>query len=226
MKVRRIAMLSAFVVSVVGTAAVARAEAPEDMHYSADISGDSVLMSVDSGRLAVADGQLQIRDPGDVLVGGIPLLYERDGKRWPIAATITGRTARLTPSTDPAAATPAPFPALTQVDLNPGSDQFNDALSHFGTQVGIGTALGGLIGTVIGAGIGCLAGGLAAGSVAAIPSIGVLAVPGFLGGCLLTAVAAGAIGGLVGTIAVGVPVAIAAAILFFNTVDQPAAPTN
>ncbi|MFI5782264.1 hypothetical protein [Nocardia sp. NPDC051570] len=226
MNARLVAVLSFFVTALVGTAAVVHAQPPQELHYSAGLSGDSVLLSIDAGSLVVADGQLQIRDPGNVVVGGIPLVYERNGRRWPIAASVDGRTARITPSVDPAAAIPAPDPMLTQVDLNPGSDQFNDALSHFSTEVGVATALGALIGTAIGAGLGCLLGGLAAGAVAAVPTIGVLAVPGFLGGCLVTAVAGGAIGGLIGTIAFGVPVAIAAAILFFGAINQPPVPST
>ncbi|MCM6779045.1 hypothetical protein NDR87_36790 [Nocardia sp. CDC159] len=226
MKAIRAAVLPAFLTALVGTSGVVHAQPPAEMTYTAKVSGDSVILDIDSGTLSVANGQLQIRDPGGALVGGIPLGYERAGMRWPVAASVDGRTARLTPSTDPAAAVPAPIPALTQVDLNPESDQFNDALSHFSTQVGVGAALGGLIGTVVGAGIGCVLGGVVAGTTAAIPTIGLLAVPGFLGGCLITAAAAAAIGGVVGTIAIGVPVAIAAGILLFDTVEQPPAPAT
>ncbi|MBF6329963.1 hypothetical protein IU452_15685 [Nocardia transvalensis] len=206
------------IAGLLGPAAGADAQAPgPEMHYSAEISGNSVVLHTDTGSLSVVDGQLRILDPTGVVVGGIPLNYQRDGKRWPIAASVHDTTAQLTPSTDPGQATPAPPPP----GLDPESDTFNDALSHFSTQVGVGAALGGLIGTVIGAGVGCLAGGLVAGATAAVPTVGVLAIPGFLGGCLVTAAAAAAIGGVAGTIAVGVPVAIAAGILFFNTVNAP-----
>ncbi|MGF6889362.1 hypothetical protein ABIA39_008829 [Nocardia sp. GAS34] len=190
--------------------------------YTASVVDRSVVVSTDSGSLTVRGNQFQVLDAAGDLIGGIPLTYQRDGKDWPIAAKIDGRTARLMPSTDPADARPASrAPMLRDVDA--ASDTlFNQAVSNAFIEVSLGTALGTLIGTAIGAGIGCVAGGAAVGAAAGVPTVGVLAIPGFLGGCIATAAVTGPIGGMIGMATVGVPVAIAAAVQYYNTINKPA----
>ncbi|MGV9823445.1 hypothetical protein [Nocardia xishanensis] len=205
-----------------GDNSVLTAPVARGINYTASVVDRSVVLSTDLGSLTVQGNQFQILDMAGNIIGGIPLTYQRDGKDWPIAAKIDGRTATLTPSTDPADARPTSTePVLKDVDA--ASDAlFNLAATNAFMQLSLGVSLGTLIGTAIGAGIGCIAGGAAVGAAAAVPTIGLLAIPGFLGGCIVTAAATGPIGGMIGMVTVGVPAAIAAAIQFYNTVSKPA----
>ena len=194
--------------------------------YTGSVVDRSVVLSTDAGSLTVQDNQFQVLDAAGNLIGGIPLTYQRDGKDWPIAAKIDGRTATLMPSTAPADARPSKVEPLLK-DVDAASDAlFNGAITNAFMQLSLGTALGTLVGTAIGAGIGCIAGGVAVGAAAGVPTVGVLAIPGFLGGCIATAAVTGPIGGMIGMVTVGVPVAIAAAIQYFNTVNHPPAPAS
>lgn len=212
--VRTVHRLTRFLAASASTAAIGAAstltahadpEAP-GIRYTARAVGDAVVLTTDSGSLDTAGDQLEIRDDAGVLRASLPLGYYQDNRRWPIAARLDGTTATLTPSVDPAAATPAPgfTDQLHDVALDPESPEFTDALKNFTAIVGVGTAVGTLIGTIVGAGVGCVAGGALVGGAATIPTIGVLTIPGFLGGCLVTAIPVAALGGLIGTITFGV----------------------
>ncbi|MFC9763461.1 hypothetical protein [Rhodococcus jostii] len=204
------------------------AEILPGIHYTASVVDKSVVLTTDGGSLTTRGGEFQVLDAAGNLVAGFPLTYQRDGREWPIAAQIDGRSATLTPSADPSTATPLKNAALplqpTASDVQ--SPEFSAALINFGTEVALGIGIGSLIGTVIGAGIGCIAGGALVGSAVAVPTIGTLAVPGFLGGCLVTGAAAGAIGAVAGTIIVGGPVAVASALQFHDAINAPAAETT
>ncbi|MFE9580684.1 hypothetical protein ACFYO1_30200 [Nocardia sp. NPDC006044] len=210
------------IAALIGSANTAHAD-PEtaDIHYTAGVVGTSVVLSTDSGTLTAADGQFRLSDRTGRLLVSMPLSYQRDAKVWPITAKIDGNTATLTPGTDPAAARPAP-PELRDIAIDPQSTDFNTAVMNFATVTGLGVALGTLIGTAIGAGIGCVAGGALVGAAAAVPTIGVLAVPGFLGGCLVTGAAAAPIGAIIGTIALGVPAAVIGGLLFAGSLGKQA----
>lgn len=205
---------------VAGSLTTAQADAdPAGIQYTAQAVGDSMTLSTDGGSLDTADDQLEIRDDSGNLMAAFPLGYYRDNRRWPIAARIDGNTATLTPSVDPASATPAPGTTdqLNDIALDPQSPAFGAALSTFSTIVGIGTALGTVIGTLVGASLGCLLGGLLVGGAATLPTFGVLTIPGFLGGCIVTAIPGAALGAIVGTIVFGVPAIIIGGILLGGT---------
>ncbi|KAA8885235.1 hypothetical protein F3087_30930 [Nocardia colli] len=196
---------------VAGSLSTAQADPePAGLHYTAQALGGSMVFSTDSGSLDTADDKLEIRDDSGNLMAAFPLGYYRDNQRFPIAARIDGNTATLTPSVDPASATPAPGTTdqLNDIALDPMSPAFGAALSTFSTIVGIGTALGTIIGTLVGATLGCLLGGLLVGGAATIPTFGALTIPGFLGGCIVTAIPGAALGAIVGTIVFGVPAII------------------
>ncbi|QIS03085.1 hypothetical protein F5X71_12870 [Nocardia brasiliensis] len=227
--------LTRFLVASTSTAAICAAatltaHADPDLpgiHYSARTLGDAVALSIDSGSLNTASDHLEIRDDAGELRASFPLVYYRDNRRWPIAAQIDGTTATLTPGLDPATATPAPgvTDPLHDVALDPESPAFTKALENFTAVVGVGTALGTLIGTVVGAGLGCVVGGALVGGAATVPTIGVLTIPGFLGGCLVTAIPVAAIGGVIGTIAFGIPAVVIGGVLLGDALSkQNAAP--
>ncbi|WP_433576347.1 hypothetical protein [Nocardia brasiliensis] len=211
------------VAALAGSAATAHAQAePAEMHYTASAVGASVVLTTDVGALRAVDGRFEVRDPYDRLVVSMPLSYQNDNKVWPITARIDGRTATLTPGTDPVTARPAPA-ELRDIAIDPQSADFNTAVMNFATVAGLGVALGTLIGTTIGAALGCVAGGALVGAAAAVPTIGVLAVPGFLGGCLVTGAAAAPIGAIIGTIVLGVPAAVIGGLLFAGALGKQAA---
>ncbi|WP_405161334.1 hypothetical protein OG203_34025 [Nocardia sp. NBC_01499] len=215
-----VTVAACMVAALVGSAGTSHAAAPE-IHYTAGMVDKSVVLTMDAGSLTARDGQFLINDNAGRLLVSMPLSYQRDSKVWPITAKIDGNTATLTPSTDPDAAEPAP-PELRDIAIDPQSADFNTAVMNFATVAGLGVALGTLIGTAIGAGIGCVAGGALVGAAAAVPTIGVLAVPGFLGGCLVTGAAAAPIGAIIGTIALGVPAAVIGGLLFAGALGKQA----
>lgn len=195
------------------------------IHYNASLVDHSVVISTDLGSLAAKDNQLQFIDGAGKAVVALPLSYQLAGKTFPIAAQINGNTATLTPNTDPAAATPAvsDIPVATEIDAT-ANPNFNQALSNLSSEVSIGVAVGSLIGTAIGAGLGCIAGGLLVGAGAGAVTIGTLAVPAAIGGCLVTGAALGAIGAVAGTIFVGGPVVAVALFQFASELANPPAP--
>ncbi|WP_280448725.1 hypothetical protein [Nocardia brasiliensis] len=160
------------IAALTGSAATTHAQAePAEMHYTASAVGDSVVLSTDVGALRAVDGRFEVRDPADGLVVSMPLSYQNDNKVWPITARIDGRTATLTPGTDPATARPAPA-ELQDIAIDPQSTDFNTAVMNFATVAGLGVALGTLIGTTIGAALGCVAGGALVGAAAAGAPLG------------------------------------------------------
>ncbi|MFI9508000.1 hypothetical protein [Nocardia sp. NPDC052566] len=211
-------------IATIASATATADPAPETIGYTLRLVDKSVTLTVDAGSLTAGDGQLQLKDRTGAPVTSLPLTYQRGGAIWPIAAAIDGSTVTLTPDTAPDHAKPAqgPAPDLREIAIDPQSTAFNTALMNFSTQAGLGVSLGALIGTAIGATVGCVAGGLAVGAAAAVPTIGTLAIPGFLGGCLVTAAALGAIGAVVGTVVVGIPVAATGALLFLDALGKQA----
>ncbi|MFI5780559.1 hypothetical protein [Nocardia sp. NPDC051570] len=241
MRFTKLAATSALVIAAVGiSAGTAYADVPSTpasnstlqtdllpgIHYKASLVDHSVVVSTDSGSMAARDGQFQFLDGSGQVVAALPLSYQRGGQSFPIAAAVDGHTATLTPSTDPAQATPvaAQVPDLRNVDAT-ANPNFNQAVSNLSSEVAIGVAIGTLIGTAIGAGIGCIAGGVVAGAAGAAVTIGTLAVPAALGGCLVTGAALAAIGAVAGTIIIGGPVTAVALFQFFADLATPPAPT-
>lgn len=192
-------------------------EAPADatalpgIHWEAEIVGRSVALRTDIGSLVAKDDQFQVVDPNGIVVAGFPLSYFMDGAQYPISAEIQGNEAILTPIMDPAAARTAEMP-IKHVDA-----QTDMALGAAATQFGLASGVGSLIGTIIGLVGGCVLGAL---------TVGALTAPIFFagapGGCIMGASIGVALGAAAGVIALGLPVGIAAAIQFFQTINAPA----
>ncbi|MEC3954106.1 hypothetical protein VMT65_13795 [Nocardia sp. CDC153] len=232
-----LAVLSAAALSVTAATANAApapsnpAPRPSGLHFTATIVGNSVEVTTDGGTLTATDGRFAVRDANGEVLDGIPLTYQRDGKTWPIAAEIHGDSATLTPATDPARAVPASAPAVpaaltdaalhdTAIDWQ--SPDFNSAVMNFSTMAGLGVTLGTLIGTVVGATIGCVAGGVALAAALGTVTIGTLTIPGFLGGCLVTGAALGAIGAVIGNIFIAGPLGGIGALQFLDAMNKQA----
>ncbi|WP_327143572.1 hypothetical protein [Nocardia sp. NBC_01327] len=181
------------------------------IHYTANVVDHSVVLRTDAGRLTVRGAQLEVLDAQGNLALGMPLTYRLDQKDWPIAAQIDadGRTVTLTPSTDPAAAA-----AVTEAKPIFSQDDFNDALSVAGTQIGLATAIGGMVGAAIG-----LAGGCVAGAVVGTTLMPPAFLVGAPGGCIAGAGVGAGLGTAIGTLAVGIPVTVVSVIQVINTLN-------
>lgn len=235
-----IAALSAATLSVTAVTANAEpaqpdpARQPSGLHFTAQVVDHAVEVSTDGGTLTATDGRFEVHGADGSVLDGIPLTYQRDGKVWPIAAEIHGTTATLTPGTDPAQAVPIADPAapaiptaltdaaLHDIAIDWQSTDFNTAVMNFSTMAGLGVTLGTLVGTVIGATIGCVAGGIVVGAAAGTITIGALAIPGFLGGCLVTGAALGAIGAVIGNIFIAGPLGGIGALQFLDAMNKQA----
>ncbi|MFI5784042.1 hypothetical protein [Nocardia sp. NPDC051570] len=193
---------------------VTRTDLAPGIHWTADRVDNSVVVKIDAGSLAARDGQFQVLDAAGTVVAGLPLSYGMNGLEFPIAATIDGNTATLTPSTDPATATPVRM--LQPVDAQ---SDFDSALSAAGTQFGLAVGVGALIGTIVGGIGGCVLGAIVPAAL-----LTPIFFPGWIGGCLAGAAAGVALGAAAGTVLLGLPVGIASAIQFFQRLNTPQVP--
>ncbi|MEU6558996.1 hypothetical protein [Nocardia nova] len=214
MKLRKFAATSALVIAALGISTGTSFAAPApaanpDIHYTANVVDKTVVVKTDAGSLTTEGNQFQVRDNAGAVVAGFPLSYQRDGLEYPIAAQISGNQATLVPSTDPAAAHPAPM--LHDVASREDLDAANQSAIN---ELGIATSIGTLVGTAIG-----IVGGCALGAVAGTPF---LVLPGWIGGCLTGAALGAPLGAAAGLVAVGGVSGVLVAIEYFNRINAPA----
>ncbi|MFE3254327.1 hypothetical protein ACFXPS_05920 [Nocardia sp. NPDC059091] len=223
------AMLAATLIAAATPAAADPTASPDTpsvglapaVHYTAYQSGPSALISTDSGSLTIEGGRFQIRAATGEVLGSIPLEFNLDDIALPIDAHIDGNTATLTPSLDPARAhyKPAALPFEDQAPFKTPYDREVAAWGRLASTVTTAAAGGAMVGA-IGAGlIGCLLGGATAGL--ATGPVAMLFGAGPLAGCLIGAAALAPVGVLGGAIFVGAPIAAAAVIQYFATVNAP-----
>lgn len=242
MKTTKLAALSAMTIAAIGLAAgtayadPAPAPAPSDalnvelaphINYKAYDNGASAVITTDAGTLNVADGKLQIKDNAGIVVGGLPLQLGIDQFTLPISAKVEGNTATLTPELDKAVYHDVALPFEESAPWKTPYEREQAAWTRFTSTVSLGAAIGVIIGAVSAAVVGCAAGiGLVAipatpvilGSFGALAAVG---IPAALLGCVGGAALFAPVGTLVGAIAVGAPVAIAAGIQYFTTINAP-----
>lgn len=215
MKLSKFAATSALVIAALGVStgsafATPAAPAEPGIHYTAHIVDESVVVHTDAGSLTTAGNEFQVRDNTGDVVAGFPLSYLRDGLEYPIAARIDGNRATLVPSTDPAAAHPAPM--LHDVASREDLDAANQSAIN---ELGLATSVGTLVGTAIG-----MAGGCALGAVVGTPF---LIVPGAIGGCLTGAALGAPLGAAAGLVTVGGVSGVLVAIEYFQRISAPPA---
>ncbi|MGO4617465.1 hypothetical protein AB4305_24180 [Nocardia sp. 2YAB30] len=207
-------VISALSISA-GTAAADPVQDTPDVHFQANVVDRSVVLTMDAGALTVSDNHLQFLDRHGASVATLPLTYVRGGNAMPIAAQLDGDTVTLTPSNDPADASPLSGSTAQEIDAL-SHPNFNAALGNFSMSMMAAATVGSLLGSAIGGGIGCVAGGVVGGATGGVVSIGLLAIPAAIGGCLVTGAALAAIGAVAGTVIVGIPALIAAGAQFWN----------
>ncbi|MBF6350266.1 MULTISPECIES: ammonium transporter [Nocardia] len=166
-----------------------------DIGYRTELAGDTVVTTLTHGTFESAGENVDIVDESGATVVTLPLSVREGTVEYPLPHEIRedGRVLELTAVKDPATARPAAeFVASPQENLA--------AQNNFASQFGLATAIGGFIGTAIGALVGLT---------------GIVTGPG-----VVASIIAGAtIGGIIGTIAVGGPTLVIAAVDLVNTLN-------
>ncbi|GAB0107859.1 hypothetical protein JMUB6875_68600 [Nocardia sp. JMUB6875] len=200
------------------------------VHWTASADDRSGTITTDIGSMDVENGVFEIKGADGTVVAGTELTFRVDDFVFPIAAEIRGLTATLTPQFDLQHAVYQPV-ALPFEDTAPWKtpyDREQAAWNRMKDTISIGATIGTLVGGIGGAAVGCALGGIAVGSGVSLATgiIGGLFffLPGAVVGCLAGAAAMGALGAVAGMILVTAPVAIAAAVQYFTTINQPFIP--
>ena len=218
------ALVAAAMVATAGTAAADHVDGGA-VNYRAEVDANSVMISTDSGSLAVDNGAFEIKAPSGTVLAGSQLSFRVDDFVFPIMADIKGRTATLTPKFDLAHATYKPI-ALPYDDQAPWKNQYDReqaAWSRMSSTIITGASIGTTVGGIAGGAVGCLLGGIAGATVAAATIVGLFGpfLPAAAIGCIGGILAIGALGTLAGQLLITAPVAILAAVQYFTTINQP-----
>ncbi|MTE12072.1 hypothetical protein [Nocardia aurantiaca] len=226
MLMRKFAATAALAVAALGVTAgtVNAAPAADDngaINYAVTTTDTSSILRTDAGSLVNDNGNLEIKASNGTVVAKMPLSFRVDDFEFPIAAEISDRTATLTPQydMDHAVYKPVALPYEDQAPWKSDYDREQAAFNRMKDTIGTGATIGTLVGGIGGAAVGCVA-GVAAGLVATGALAGLFGL-GPLGGCVLGAATVGFLGTLAGQILITAPVAIAAAIQYFSTVNEP-----
>ncbi|MGW6117988.1 hypothetical protein ACWFRF_03015 [Nocardia sp. NPDC055165] len=188
-----------------------------EVHYAATQSGKSAVVTVDAGSLLIDQDRLQVKGQQGQLLASMPLSFHLDDKILPIEATVEGRTATLTPVTDPArAVTATAIASLEDVAARTREERDREAFTKMDGQIRFSVMVGAIIGGVLAGGVGCVVGG-----VVAAPTAVLTAIFGPLAGCVAGALAMAPVGALGGTLFVAAPVALASALQYFATINSP-----
>ena len=229
---RKIVTVTAGLVAAVGIASGSAGAAPPAQHpaqpavgFTAHATDTQSIVTTDAGSMVVQNGIFKVKAANGTVVAGMPLTFRVDDFEFPIAADIAGRTATLTPKFDRAHATykPVSLPYENTAPWKTPYDREQAAWSRLTSTISMGATLGTLVGGLGGGAVGCVLGGIAGATVAAATIVGLFGafIPAAAIGCLGGIVAVGALGTLAGQILITAPAAIAAAVQYFTTINQP-----
>ncbi|MEV5652545.1 hypothetical protein AB0L57_30210 [Nocardia sp. NPDC052254] len=178
--------------------------------YTSSTADQSVVIETGAATLVTAGGQFQVRDASGATVAGVS---EFAAEPQALAA------AHAAPEVRAAARAATPALRLGDIDGDPQTERFDTAVqaavNEFGLATAVGTMTGGLIGVAVGCGVGAIAGGVVGAPVLDAAGLTLIA------GCLAGAGVLGGLGAILGAALLGVPVGIASAIKFQNTMNQP-----
>ena len=198
MKLRKFAAAVVPLLAIATFGAAAAHAAPArtpDIGYRAELAGKTVVTTLTHGTFEVDGETVDIVDESGATVVTLPLTIREGTTEYllPHKVRDDGHVLELTATKDPAKAqSTVGFVASPQENLA--------AQNYFASQFGIATAVGGFIGTALGALVGLT---------------GIVSGPG-----VVASVIAGAtIGGIIGTIAVGGPTLVIAALDLVNTLN-------
>ncbi|MGK8522839.1 hypothetical protein ACRS6B_15325 [Nocardia asteroides] len=233
MVLRKIATISTFAVAISGVTAGHAVAAPHDaggavVNYTATTSADSVVVQIDSGSMQVENGVFAVKANDGTVLAGTPLQFRVDDFVFPIAADITGRSATLTPRFDleHAEYRPVALPFEDTAQWRTPYEREVAAFTRLKDTVATGAAIGTVVGGLGGGLVGCVLGGIAGATVAAATIVGMFGpfIPAAAVGCLGGILAVGALGTLAGQLLVTAPIAVAALVQYFTTINQPFVP--
>ncbi|MFE9321997.1 hypothetical protein ACIHDR_32380 [Nocardia sp. NPDC052278] len=229
MLMRKFAATSALVIAALGATAGTVNAAPETdngaVNYTATATPSSTIIKTDAGSLVDEGGVFKIKAVDGTTLAGTELSFRVDDFVFPIAADIQDHTATLTPQFDMAHAVykPVALPFEDKAPWKSDYDREQAAWNRLTSTISMGATIGTLVGGLGGGAIGCVLGGIAGATVAAATIVGLFGpfIPAAAVGCIGGIIAVGALGTLAGQIFVTAPVAIAAAIQYFTTINQP-----
>jgi len=127
-----------------------------------------------------------------------------------VAAAVS--TAAPAAAAQPAAVSPADQPAVPvapAAPVDPGT-AYTQAFEELGGAFATDSTAGRIAGSVAGAAVGCGLGAVTGGTLTLLVSAGTLTPLGAVGGCIIGAGTVGFVGGMVGSLATGVPAMAAA----------------
>jgi len=177
--------------------------AAQALNPAAQPAGQPATISTPIGSLSVGNGQIQASTPSGQVVGSVPA---------PVGQ----------PQVNAVAARPVPVTPVLDYGWKTEGDREQWAFKRAQDSITTAAAVAGATGLAGGAAIGCGAGAVF-GTVATLPAFGLLG-GGPLIGCLVGAPIGAALGGMVTAAVVTLPVAVAAGIGYFNTVNSPFVP--
>ncbi|AHH18000.1 hypothetical protein NONO_c32130 [Nocardia nova SH22a] len=219
------ALLAATLCVTAGVSGTAQADDAGVVNYKATTTEKSTIISTDTGSLNVENGVFEIKAADGTTLAGTELKFRVDDFEFPIAADIAGHAATLTPQFDLAHAIykPVDLPFQDQAPWKTPYDREQAAWSRLTTTIAAGATIGTLVGGLTGGAVGCLLGGIAGATVAAAAIVGLFGafLPSAAIGCVGGIIAIGALGTLAGQLLVTAPVAVAAAIQYFTTINAP-----
>lgn len=232
MLMRKFAATSALMIAALGvTAATANgapAEAPAvdpvNVSYYVNEEKGNVSISPDSGSMAIEDGVLKIKNIAGQLMSATPLEVNVFDFAVPIAAEIKDNIAVLTPQLDEEHAVykPVAMPFEDKAEFKNEYEREKAAFSRMKDNIGLAGTLAGLTTTVLGGVVGCGIGAVAGATLTLPVALGGGSGP--IVGCLLGAAAGASLIGIVGTILITAPVAVAEIINYFSIVNAPFTP--
>ncbi len=173
--------------------------AAQALNPSAPLGGPAPTLSTPIGSLSVGDGQLQASTASGQVVGSVPIAQ-------------VGQ-----PQVNAVAARPVPVTPVLDYGWKTEGDREQWAFKRAQDSISTAAAISGAVGAVGGGAVGCVIGGI--GATAATGPFAILGTP--IAGCLLGAAAGATLGGLVTAAVVTIPVAVAAGIGYFQTVNSP-----
>ncbi|MQY17810.1 hypothetical protein NRB20_08770 [Nocardia sp. RB20] len=235
MKMRKFAVVAALVTTALGvTAGGANAapqqSAPEAVNFKAWSTPTASVVQTDAGSMAVENGVFKIKAADGKTVAGTELKFRVDDFEFPIAANIANHTATLTPQFDMGHAVykPVDLPYQNTAPWKTPYDREQAAWNRMKDTISTGATVGTLVGGLTGGAIGCVLGGIAGATVSAAAIVGLFGafLPAAVIGCFGGIIAVGALGTLAGQLLVTAPVAIAAAVQYFQTINAPFVPAG
>ncbi|MEU4339979.1 hypothetical protein AB0H00_01730 [Nocardia sp. NPDC023852] len=180
------------------------------VQYTSNTLDESVVIETGMSTLITQGGQFQVKDAAGTTVAGVASFAVEPKALEAVEAPAEVKAAAQ-------AATPDMH--LDEISGDPHTERFDAAIqaavNEFQLATATGSLAGGAIGVAVGCGIGAVAGGVVGAPILDAAGLTIIA------GCLAGAGLLGGLGAIIGAAVLGIPVGIASAIKFQNTMNQP-----